>query len=288
MTDRVILISPHLDDAALSCGGGLTRLTRAGVPTTIVTVFTADQQPGLPLTPLARRSHASWGIGDQPFAARRAEDLAAIRILGAKAEYLGLMDAIYRRSPSGVALYSNPLAAPASDDIEQFVPQLVDALRRTIGPALPESRIFCPAGTGNHVDHILVREAVAQLVDPEMMVLYEEYPYSARPNSSTTATGGPGGWPTSTLTLTAEELETRIAAIGCYASQLRGLFPSEPERLREIASARLPVVGRWAVRPPDFAASRKRMAARVRRDTTAQGGERYRWPPQAKSPFPEA
>ena len=56
----VIFISPHLDDAVLSCGGGIARLTCSGERVTVVTIFTGDQSPGEPLSTLAVRSHASW------------------------------------------------------------------------------------------------------------------------------------------------------------------------------------------------------------------------------------
>ena len=285
---RAIVVSPHLDDAALSCGGGITRLTRAGASVAVVTIFTADQPLGEPLSPLARRSHASWGVGDQPFAIRRAEDRSAIQLLGAEAAHLGLLDAIYRRSRSGEALYTDPLAVPAPDDVEGFLPRLAASLRdRGVG-ASPDAVVFCPAGTGGHVDHVLTRRAVEQITDAEKIVYYDEYPYSSRTGAQRTAADNPGTWPLCELPLSAEELQVRIGAIGSYTSQLRGLFPSTSERLREIASARIPVVGQWVVRKPDTHASRARMAARVSRDTASSGGERYWWSPRRASPFERA
>ena len=283
-----IFISPHLDDAALSCGGGIARLVHSGASVGVVTVFTADPPLGAPLSALARRSHASWGLGDQPFSARRAEDLAALKLLGAEPEHLGLPDAIYRRSPAGDPLYADPLAAPTPDDAERFLPRLVAALRDSSLAASQDACVFCPAGTGGHVDHVLVRRAIEQVVGTDEVVTYEEYPYSARRGVPTATPDDTEPWPLQPLPLTAEELDARIAAIACYASQLRGLFPSGAERLREIASARIPVVGGWLVRPPDVRASSERMADRLRRDMAAMGGERYRWSPRRVSPFPPA
>jgi LmbE family N-acetylglucosaminyl deacetylase len=284
-TADAIFVSPHLDDAALSCGGAIAHLVSAGLRVTVVTVFTADQPVGAPLSALARRAHASWGVGEQPFATRLDEDLAAMRSLGAKAEHLGLLDAIYRRSTSGEALYADPLVAPAAEDIERVLPQLMAALEASAIGAAREARVFCPESTGGHVDHTLVRSAVEQVVDAERLVYYSEFPYSTRPGVSA---GGPGDAMASTahtLPVTAEEVDARIAAVACYVSQLRGLFPSDAERLREIASARIPVVGRHLVRRADVAASRERMAVAVRSDIARLGGERYWWPEPAESPF---
>jgi len=287
VTTDAIFLSPHLDDAALSCGGGIVRLVGAGARVKVVTVFTADQLPDAPLSALARRSHASWGIGDRPFEVRRAEDDAALRLLGAESERLGLLDAIYRRSPSGDALYADPLWLPAADDAERFLPRLVAALNDS-AVATPQARVFCPAGTGGHVDHVLTRWAIEQVADREAIVYYDEYPYAARPGVSASGADGPDAWPSHDLRLTAGELETRIAAIACYASQLRGLFPTAAERLREIASARIPGIGPRFVQSPDVQVSAERMAARVRQDLAAMGGEQYRWSPRRESPFPAA
>jgi LmbE family N-acetylglucosaminyl deacetylase len=188
MAAVAIFVSPHLDDAALSCGGGIARLARAGVRVKVVSVFTADQPSGEPLSPLAKRSLASWATGDQPFALRRAENQAAMQILGAEAEDLGLLDAIYRRSESGKALYSDPLVAPTPEDVERFLPQLKKALGQSSVATSGGEPVFCPAGTGGHVDHLLVRQAIEQIAEPDEIVYYEEYPYSTRPEASSTAT----------------------------------------------------------------------------------------------------
>ena len=286
MMDQAVFVSPHLDDAALSCGGGIARLVRTGTQVTVVTIFTADQPLGEPLSPLARRSHASWGIGDQPFAIRREEDRAGLSLLGAELEHLGLLDAIYRRTPSGMALYTRPLVAPAPDDVERYLPRIVAALGDSAATAHLGGRVFCPAGVGGHVDHELTRMAVERVAKADAIVYYDEYPYSARPTVSAPMDGAASDWHDCAVTLSPEELDVRIAAIRAYASQLRGLFPSEVERLREIASARVPVVGRWLVGAPGVNASGERMAAKVRQDMASSGGERYRWPSASASPFP--
>jgi LmbE family N-acetylglucosaminyl deacetylase len=288
MMDRAIFVSPHLDDAVLSCGGGIARLVRARIPVTVVTVFTADQPPGQPLSRLARRAHASWGVGDQPFSARRAEDFAGLTLLGTDSQHLGLHDAIYRRSLTGDALYTDPLTPPAAEDLERFLPVLADALRAPLSAASRETRVFCPAGTGGHVDHRLVRHAVELIIDADAIVYYEECPYSTRPGVSSEAGDDAAGWPLSLLPLTAEETEVRIAAGRLYESQLRGLFPTRDERVREVLSARIPFFGRLFVRPLNPAESGDCMAAQIRRDLAQAGGERYRWSPLGESPFPSA
>jgi LmbE family N-acetylglucosaminyl deacetylase len=281
---HAIFISPHLDDAALSCGGGIARLAGSGTQVTIVTVCTADQPPGAPLSRVARRVHASWCAGERPFEARRAEDLQAARILGAKADHLGLLDAIYRRSEVGAPLYADSINAPVPSDVERFLPRLIALLQDSLAAIDEGDRVFCPVGTGGHVDHVLTRMAVEQVADRDAIVYYDEYPYVTRSGPSPMSRAC--GVAIHTLVLAPAELDVRIAAIGCYASQLRGLFPSQSQRLAEIALNRIPALGARLLRPPDPKASGERMAAQVRRDTANLGGERYWWPAAPASSFP--
>src|SRR4051794_22622949 len=75
-----IVVSPHLDDAVLSCGGQL------GPETTAVTVFAGAPPPGTPLPEWDRLTGAS-----DPHAQvllRRSEDAEALRRLGAAYRHL--------------------------------------------------------------------------------------------------------------------------------------------------------------------------------------------------------
>ena len=278
-----ILISPHLDDAALSCTGAVTRLIAAGVGVTIVTVCTADEDPSARLSPLARRSHASWGLGATPFAPRRDEDAEAMRRLGARGLHLGLADAVYRRDSSGRPLYRRPVRVRIHPhDLSEFLPSLRASLEGVFAET-PADLVVCPLGLGGHVDHVLARMAVESLRDAESVVYYEEYPYLA---FGTDATPSPHNVVSRDLALlapTREEFEARIEAIACYRSQVRGLFPSRQERVREILAARLPLIGPLLNPGKDLRPPTERVRARLCRDLAAFGGERY-WCPR-RSPL---
>ena len=281
-----IFISPHLDDAALSCGGGITRLVSAGVPVTVISVFTADQKRGRPLSPHARRTHESWAVGDQPFAVRRKEDIAAMARLGASCVHLGLHDAVYRRSESGRPLYTTAHSRVAADDIAQVLPEVERRLRKAGMADVEGVRIFCPAAACDHPDHTLTRLAVEQLVSPGALVFYEEYPYHVQLGFGAIRDSGLDDAVSQAICLSPAELQGRIDAVACYESQLRGLFPTAGERVREVLSAHIPVVGPKMVRPYDASASRARMESCIRSDTVMTCGECYHWSHSAAAPFP--
>ena len=96
-----LFLSPHLDDAVLSCGTLLLRAPRA----TVVTVFT-EAAPG-PHTRAARsflRQCAASGA-EELFAERRREDVEVVEAAGgATAVHLGRRDALFRTRCAPAAL----------------------------------------------------------------------------------------------------------------------------------------------------------------------------------------
>ena len=96
---RLVVLSPHLDDAVLSCGAILARAAEQGVHTTIATIFNGS--PDGPLSRSARHFHALCGHGDDAMAHRETEDDLAVEHLGVKSIRLGVPEALYRRDASG-------------------------------------------------------------------------------------------------------------------------------------------------------------------------------------------
>jgi LmbE family N-acetylglucosaminyl deacetylase len=287
MTKSVYLfISPHLDDVVLSCGGYISHLTVAGECVFIATVITADIPSGTPLSWLARRNHLTWRLGDAPFGARCREDIAAAEMLGAQHAHLGLLDAAYRRDVDGKPLYTkNTVGVPVHpDDWRHFEPIIRQKLQELLGRYVGDDvEVFCPLAVGEHVDHVIVRQSVEALCKPQNITYYEDYPYANRPNAvqKRLNSDGAGQWQPRLTALAPAEIEARIAAIGCYASQVPGLFPSSLERIQEIARARLPGAGGYLDWQPSARASHERMATSLRTYISRIGGERY-WQPGAR------
>lgn len=269
-----LFVSPHLDDAVLSCGSGIARLSDAGKRVLVATVFTGDMGPEEDISPLAQRCHEVWGAGPHPFTLRRDEDCRALSVLGTEHVYLGMHDAVYRTRADGTPLYtaSQRGAIPAEDE-RGYLPLLTDRIAQLLA-AYPSAVVFAPGGMGGHVDHVLVRRALEQCA-PERLVYYDEYPYlswTAGVRSHRRLAS-----PTYVLRATPNEIERHVRAAGAYTSQIRGLFPSPVARAVSILRVRLPRACSWL--PPavdSLESARKRMEACVRRDHE-RFGERYRW-----------
>ena len=228
-----LFISPHLDDIGLSCAGLVCRLARQGERVVMASLCTADYDGPFPLSPSAEHEHWQWQLGDKPYQHRRVEDAQVAALLGAETLHLGLLDAIYRYDNEGRPLYEGKqfMGGHVHDhDWECFYPLVVDAVRQTLAAQADVSRVYCPLTIGGHVDHVVARRAVEQVCDPQRVTYYEDYPYAGKnPDALKPYLEQAGAvWRPVLIHLTEAEMETRIAAIACYQSQLFALFGEMP------------------------------------------------------------
>lgn len=157
-------------------------------------------------------------------AGRRAEDKKALHTLGAAAIHLPLPEAIYRAGPDGAPLY--PSREAIFGPLHPAEAGLVEELARALATLdLPSpARIYVPLGIGGHVDHVLTRRAAERWRPAHNAVrYYEDYPYAESPDRITAALGA-DTWHVQLIPLAPAHVEAKIAAIGCYTSQISSLF----------------------------------------------------------------
>ncbi len=226
-----LYLSPHLDDAVLSCGGQIHRATRRGERVLVVTVMAGDP-PRAQLSDYAHRLHARWELEREATAARRTEDRAACALLGAEALHLDIPDCIYRSDPLTEApLYtSDPdIFGPVHPADRALLAELIPRLA-----TLPSAQeVLVPLTVGHHVDHVLVREA-AEAVWGQRIWYYEDYPYAQEPGALEAALGDPKAWIPRTVPLREEDLQARIQAILAYRSQLSTFFTDRADLERQV------------------------------------------------------
>jgi len=220
-----VYLSPHLDDAALSCGGRIYTQTKAGERVQVVTVFGGVPSPGEALSPFAQDLHARWGHPPEAAARRQEEDLAAMALLGAEPVHWPYADCIYRRTADGRFPYAGEEALWASVDPaeEGLVSELTARLALSTARA---GTIYAPLSIGNHVDHQIVRRMVES--HPRPIVYYEDFPYAAEPQAARAALTR-GDWEAKSVLLSEEAMMTKIDAIACYRSQLSTFWASFEE-----------------------------------------------------------
>ena len=218
---KLLAVSPHLDDAAFSAGGTLALRARDGWKVTIATCFTGNvaRSGGFAL---ACQLDKGLAPDIDYMALRRAEDEAACAALGARARYLPFLEAPHRGYESAPALFAG---RRADDDM---VGRLAPALAALIGEVAPDL-ILGPLCLGDHVDHHVVRDALA-CVGAGPLILWEDWPYADRPEVTRPADAA------LIVPLDDWARERRTAACAAYASQLGFQFGSVEAMAARVAA----------------------------------------------------
>jgi LmbE family N-acetylglucosaminyl deacetylase len=218
---RWIYLSPHFDDAVLSCGGIIFEQTRQGIQAEIWTIFAGDPPPG-PLSQFAEENHALWGLtsGEETVAMRRAEDEEASRIVGADLVHFDIPDCIYRRSPEGEFLYTETVMT-SPHPVDRNLPRRVaTALRSELRS---DDMLVCPLALGGHVDHRLVRRAAESLRRP--LLGYADVPYIL--NNPQTLEPVIGSLESQLYPVSETGLDAWLRGVAAYRSQVPSLFYGE-------------------------------------------------------------
>ncbi|MFF8839370.1 PIG-L deacetylase family protein [Streptomyces sp. NPDC015130] len=190
----ILVLSPHLDDAVLSCGGLLGWAGRRA-PVTVATLFTEAGPP--PYTLAARQYLRRTGTEDaqELYAARRAEDRHVLALLDAGARHVGLVDGLFRRLPRPRAgterlarllpelahvypTYRLHLARGRVSERDADVLRAVGETVEALLPARSGGVLLAPLGVGGHADHVLVRTAAE--LSGRRVVYYSDFPYNQR------------------------------------------------------------------------------------------------------------
>lgn len=165
----VLVFSPHLDDAVYSLGGTMLAERQAGRRVLVVTVFGHG------------RDVAPTGTGPyDDYAAREAEDRAAMAALDVDYLWLNLPELLFRRARLGDRLAQLVPHATVSGTaaFAETLKAMRAAVERHAGEA---TRIYLPLAVGAHPDHRLVHEAGRLGLVGRDLRFYEDVPYALDP-----------------------------------------------------------------------------------------------------------
>lgn len=231
----VLAISPHLDDAVLSAAGMLRGCAEAGSTVMVVTLFAGI--PDEPYSDTAAELHELWGLPHAPVEHRREEDRRAQELLGTQAVHAEFLDEVYRRAADGEWLIGNDWRRSENTGGDEFGlrERLATYVHELLVSIIPEVVVTC-AAVGRHVDHRRTRDAVltAAAADGVPLRLWEDLPYAEwtpeYPPLPPWATLGPPG-----ITALDEKVwALKLAAVNCYSSQHRMLWPESMEIVAEL------------------------------------------------------
>lgn len=242
----ILVLSPHLDDAILSCGGWMAQAVEAGGQVTVYNLFCARYQG--PLSPAALELHASWGNPADITALRAAEDQQALSVIGAEGMYSDVRDLIYRQDADGEWLY------PAMNDIMGLRNPLDDALvehyfeKVTTLFSVEEVEIYAPLGIGGHIDHLLAFDTGMRLQERGYAVrFYEDLPYALNADWLEKRLETVSREEAQVKLFSLENLEKKLKALGAYASQIPSLFGDESKMRESLTAQAVRMSGRMVM-----------------------------------------
>lgn len=192
---RVAVVSPHLDDAALSLGASIARSRAAGNEVTIVTVLAGDSESAD--EPGAWDRTAGFKTAGEAASARAEEDDRACSILGARPVRLSFWDRQYARGEG-------------RDEVLEALAAAVESSNVVLVPGYPL----------RNEDHVWLAELIVERgLGNSRLAFYTEQPYAAWTDEAPQSIIGPPR-PWVSLKAAATDQFVKLRACRAYKSQI--------------------------------------------------------------------
>jgi LmbE family N-acetylglucosaminyl deacetylase len=231
--DRIVVLSPHFDDAVLGAAHVL-----ASYPGTTVLTVMGGRPPAYPDPPTEWDAAGGFRSGDDVVAVRREEDVRATALLGARSRWLEYPDHQYLdRADYAKAVDIAPALAEALD-------------------ALAPTAVFAPMGIANpdhdatHDAALLVRAGALDTAGAPAWFCYEDHGYKHLPGLLAWRVSRlfrAGIWPTPAIVPVEVDEARKRAAVHAYASQVAPL--ERDHHLTTRLDANVPEQ-HWRLAPP--------------------------------------
>ncbi len=228
-----LFVSPHLDDAILSCGGLFSYLAPK-TDVTIATVFTEAHNSPTSLSIRRFLKNSGYDDSEKLFIERRREDKIINDLIGVKTIHLRFTDGLYRLKSNANRLelalgnilqeakFIYPLFAwqlkmgKVSSNDGQLINEITRKIEGLVGP---KTVLFAPVATGSHLDHKIVRRAIEGRF--ENVIFWSDFPYNVWDNQFSSDLGSRGyqRWEWN------NNLDEKIKLIRMIKTQVSLLFP---------------------------------------------------------------
>lgn len=220
--DPIVYLSPHLDDAVLSCAGRIAQESRTGLAVWIVTIFAGDPP----------ETAALIGVDGETMPNRRREDQHACALVGAACRHWPFPEAAYRRDPAtGRPAY--PELADLFGALHPADEAWIDQVAARINQLPPAARVLVPLGVGGHVDHAITRQAAERARGGEL-TYYEDFPYAQKWGALSKVLRPRRRWRSTATRVSTADLDLKCRAIAAHASQAWILFKDARDLRRKV------------------------------------------------------
>jgi LmbE family N-acetylglucosaminyl deacetylase len=177
--NNFVFISPHFDDAVLSCGQFILDLKKMGKKVSVITVFTKASVKTV--SPQAKSFLAKCGYenANKLFKDREKEDLLNAKYLGINVKYLSFTDAAWRRDANGKPLYhseKSQFSGKVSKKDKVLIEKVSANIESLINKQKGKYLILAPLSVGGHADHVIIQKIICKLNYPKLF--WEDFPYN--------------------------------------------------------------------------------------------------------------
>lgn len=236
---HILLISPHLDDAILSCGAYIIKNIKERNSITTVTVFSGSIEAHK-LSSLAKWFHGICRLGNNAMEVRCIEDKKACRFLRTKCIHLNLHECLYRLNSYGEPRYSEEKSIYKADinneqnTIDNVYVELLDKLQLNVF-----DEILVPLGIGRHIDHLIVRKAAEALeaknhFNKGKIHYYEDTPYVCTDRDKDWKDDLAFNLNAKSYKISSMEFSTYTKALYFYKSQIDMLWENKTEMIKQL------------------------------------------------------
>ena len=192
---NLYFISPHLDDAILSCGDLIGSLADK-VNITVINVFTEVSLPPNTLSVRAFLRQCGRDDASELFKERRIEDRKVFDTIGVQVRNLGFIDAQWRKKdklnfiqrvlgfilPEFIHIYPVYRWHIINGKISHLDKEMMNEIKIDILDIVGTDRnalVFCPVAIGGNVDHQIVRDCCVDVFDKNL-ILWSDFPYDSK------------------------------------------------------------------------------------------------------------
>lgn len=230
---KILVISPHLDDAVLSCGDYINHMVGIGNTVDIITVFSGSVNEK-ELSFAAQQFHNNCFLLADAMKIRKKEDINAAFFLKTNNYYLDFPECLYRKDDIG-NIYPN------LKDIYHFENERDQDMLKQVSESLKQSInnydiILVPLALGNHADHLLVNKAVMRIktIIKGKVYYYEDVPYTCYYYKNNNVSDWGEKMLSQIIQLSQHDFNQKISAVLYYRSQLNILWSNYKEMLKQL------------------------------------------------------
>ena len=191
---KCFFVSPHLDDAVFSAGEFMLYLS-GKVDIAVINIFTSCGDAKNSLSARAYLKQCQSDDAKKLFEVRIDEDQRTLDSIDAKVYNLGYTEALWRRKKAPhivrkiLAKYLvefdrlHPIyrldinSGKVKKEDEELIDKIAQEIKQITGNS-KNIQIFCPVANGDHVDHVLVREACRKAFGGDQLIYWSDVPYS--------------------------------------------------------------------------------------------------------------